>query len=1715
MSDTVRVGSPQWDSRNQGFISPVRLQQFKATTPTHHFTSSTSINDKDDVDNVDIADDDAKDTMQNPQARPNPGNPANHSRSSSFFSFRKQANPSSASDIHNTPSLNGNAPGRRSVDQQQQPPPPQPQPQEPSSTSPKLPQAQAQSQSSPTQSQASQQGQLHPEIRSVVQLTAAHAHKVYVSGRLVRRVERDANGHRPTKDEGWTEVWAQLGGTTLSIWDMKAINEASKEGKEVPPTYINMTDAFVQVLGAITIPIPGSASERQENVLTLNTAGSNLLFFACPSTNALIAWASALRLSSWEKSRLEEIYTAHLIRITLSARDIPTTLTRGRLEGWVRVRIAGQTDWKSLWMVIAAAADDVPDELGRVASNTGSGAGPPGNTTGRIKRMSNLFSTKDNNNNNANIGPSFQRATVAMYPSPKPKDRKKAVLTLTDVTQAFAVYPERPELITRSTLIKLEGTMGAEDLAGGMRGREGWLLIMPQLEGNLSPAAEMLKWVIVDRSSNESRFEALHDAFKLYGRPQQWTWDPREPQSLMFAYPVGPHKDLLFLEREQAEKFDPREERTSVIRSRFVDIMAQKMQQSDPTQGGGQQRASTAPGSGRGYQLPPLSFDRTNNHDEDRHLLTPITERSSVYTHHGRSMSGDAASMLGPKPSLKGTINGAGVATGEAIPEEPRTPPVASGDDLLDRTGLTGGPISDSPRVSLDERAPPPPIKDGVGLGSTAPTRSPDSAYSPSSAVGGGRKSFDAVHNISSTNRSASPFGSPLRSPASGGKPSSLSNGGFEHKSPTPGSPSLSSLRSPHSPQPNTGGGGTVPERPVTPPGSILTSPYSPAPSVRQGSPTKSTFSFAAASQPFGSISRNSSTSASTMASVPSVPAPTPVATQPEDGGFHNEAGALYYMQQHGVGGGGSGGGSGLNGGPIAGRMPTTIAETDMDGDDGDDSSAEFSGPPVPAAAPGGAQGSSGPVLSAINASGRPSSASGQGTAVARQSTPMAFVERRGMNERSSTMGSVDSVYSTADSISASQSQSAPARQGVLGRKPSGARAQQVNSRMNLSGGNVVGSASPSSSPRLSQQPRRPAQVIEEEEMRDSTDGPTELAYASSSSPPRPARKESDVQTPATDDSSLDVLAALSYLDVTDPSQQQLGVERAGAGMTQPLKTNRASSTSPPPPASQPRALGAVKSSFAPSNKAAERKAKAQAQQAAAAAAASRPGRAANGKRKMRSAKADDGAWSSDEEEEEDEEEDEDEDNEEVDSDGEPASKPVSGANSSDNSIKPPQGGDDYFAQQATATHSRPPRNLPQIPTGRPGEADDLPPSRRPPVESQYSQQPMSQYYPQQPQMMSRNTMYEDNTPIRTQMEHPTPNHPRQHNMWSQVLDPGHHTGDAPSNTRDTFVQLESPAQTMTKAFTPQGLLSAGLHDKQGRSAKRQEELARESGASLINVPNKPPPPQTGLLGAITAHERERKRDGGVGAALTEREREKRLAEERQRRFDDAQRQQLDQMQQTGSMYGGQFGMNPMMMMNPMSMMGMNPMMTGGLSPMMTGGMTGGMNPMMSQYGMMGGYNPQHMFAAQQAAAQAYQQAMMAFSTAGSQVGGDGANGANNGGSPALNPMMTGNNMMGGMGMGGMGGMGFDPRMSMMMMNPMGMQNSGMSQFDPRMGPQNTGGSPSPLNDIPPSLLPPGGLGNNMPGSNSPARGGSPLARPTDSPRASRPTSPKPSQPVQ
>jgi CCR4-NOT transcriptional complex subunit CAF120 len=224
-------------------------------------------------------------------------------------------------------------------------------------------------------------------------------------------------------------------------------------------------------------------------------------------------------------------------------RTAPSTLVRDRREGWVRIRIAGQTDWKHLWMAVISATPDAPGGPPRP------GSPPEPQQQHQKRRISSLFGSRDNSQSQS---PS-STPLVAFYLSPKPKDRRKPFLTLRNVTQAFAVYPERPELINKSTLMKIEGFIGDEEIALGMRKREGWILVMPELEAGVPQANETIRWLIgatvpysLRNCCSCSITAAFHDAFSLYGRPRAYSWDPHEQVSMMFAYPFGSARDVSF-----------------------------------------------------------------------------------------------------------------------------------------------------------------------------------------------------------------------------------------------------------------------------------------------------------------------------------------------------------------------------------------------------------------------------------------------------------------------------------------------------------------------------------------------------------------------------------------------------------------------------------------------------------------------------------------------------------------------------------------------------------------------------------------------------------------------------------------------------------------------------------------------------------------------------------------------------------------------------------------------------------------------------------------------------------------------------------------------------------------------------------------------------------------------------------------------------------------
>jgi CCR4-NOT transcriptional complex subunit CAF120 len=54
-------------------------------------------------------------------------------------------------------------------------------------------------------------------------------------------------GGNPNADRTWTECFAQLVGTVLSLWDAAELDAAGEDG-EVLPKFINLTDASIKMV---------------------------------------------------------------------------------------------------------------------------------------------------------------------------------------------------------------------------------------------------------------------------------------------------------------------------------------------------------------------------------------------------------------------------------------------------------------------------------------------------------------------------------------------------------------------------------------------------------------------------------------------------------------------------------------------------------------------------------------------------------------------------------------------------------------------------------------------------------------------------------------------------------------------------------------------------------------------------------------------------------------------------------------------------------------------------------------------------------------------------------------------------------------------------------------------------------------------------------------------------------------------------------------------------------------------------------------------------------------------------------------------------------------------------------------------------------------------------------------------------------------------------
>ncbi|WVQ70567.1 hypothetical protein IAR50_000086 [Cryptococcus sp. DSM 104548] len=1245
------------------------------------------------------------------------------------------------------------------------------------------------------------------KFQAILELIALQPQKTYVTSppELEMILARTSAGGQPklgqpgSPSNDWDAVWLQLSGISLSMWSMKETRAAAAKGDKVPPTYFNITDSSLELLAPLPPP-PHRPNSRPHNyVYSLNTAGSNRLLFSSPTERDLARWVTGLRLAAWERARLEEIYTGHLVQY--GEREPPFEVGKGRskMEGWVRVRVMGGTDWRRLWAVLSTPGEEGSKDEGK-------------------HRRRSFFGIGSKEEEPAPQEPNTGVSMATFYTEPRTAKNKTSVtpvLTITNVSQAYAVFPEHLEVMVQSNLCKVVGRVSGDMVTIEGRLRDsGWALLMPETPGEgsdrghgsvssqghgqssgVSPLGNMMRWVT-----------GFHDAFGLYGRPEKYNWDPRDPKSLFFAYPQGPHRGNLFLSIDEALRGDFRVTSLAEVRAQLVHLVHRRLAggiQDHIEEDSGEdedQHERMMPKEEGNFRLPPLAFSEINDHEEQNmpRSLTPITERTDVTRQNSTktSKSGLTIAGMGSPPSGANSQGDRKTSGGSSKHGSQSSKHSDFGINPMSNDGFA--PVTEEPGEIYSSNnsgshsnatiTPQPPVNPLPGFGVLDKH---DKQITPSSIAS---KTSESVY-----------------SQDTGMTPLAPSNASYY--SAKPSVPSADS----HGPQ--------QPNMPVPVPTGQL------------------------------------------IALAPPVEAPQSVASAPEP---KDEPPLPPFAAERSS--------------KVLSPTPRKVS----------------SGEPLP-----------------------------QGVELAQEPAAMYLmnmVEEPPVPEPPQRL-----------KTASPPTNGAHVNGNGLQRKLSGARALPVKQH--------------SAEPRLD----------------NIQDGPAEAAQA---------QPELDAQHPevaprsSNPDLGEDFSTYMNYADNPTPVKS-----RAAPATTKSL----------PPKAASP-SQEQVKSSFVPSRAVRERRAKAEQDAKDQEMAKYKPG---GGKRIVSNISTMPEFESSDEEEEE-EEESEDE---------APTAQKKTSLPIPPGRAAPAQSGqlglEGLPRSRQTSMNAR---ALPPVPVPT-NQAPDLrlpfeDVDARARVDSQYSQysqrssgyEPRASQFTERPRNVSRtpSPAYGPQEPDRLEPDHNysgngavypmsgphqslnvAPPPATRQSVWNANFSAQH--GMEENNKSGKFVDLEEPSVHLTKAFAPHGLLQAGIQDKEERSAKKREELAKETGSSLIDVPSKPPPPQAGLLGAVAAHERDRKNAGGIGSMLTDREREKRLAEEKQREFERFQRQQM-----------GQFG--PDMYAQPGY--GQQGYGYGMGNPMM------GQMPMMG-YPYQGGFNPyaQAQQQAMMAAQMAYQQTIMAMSQAGSQAG--------------------------------------------------------------------------------------------------------------------------------
>ncbi|KAL8917764.1 MAG: hypothetical protein Q9208_007744 [Pyrenodesmia sp. 3 TL-2023] len=353
-----------------------------------------------------------------------------------------------------------------------------------------------------------------PELQPIFSFLNSHSNKLYQEGYFLKLNDLDTHG-RPNADRSWTECFAQLVGTVLSLWDAAELDAAGQDG-EVAPKFINLADASIKMVSKVfhtpavivslilpsqieTLPTRAQGAQPLQNVLSVSTAGKNRYLFHFNSFHSLTQWTAGIRLAMFEHATLQEAYTGSLVAgkgKLLNNIKIIMERTKFKHEDWARVRFGAGTPWRRCWCIISP-----PDEK-------------------EVQQQQKSLKKKSAYDRTLPV----LKGNVKFYDTRKIKKTTRPIATINDAYSAYAIYPQSKPLIDQSTLVKVEGTITIH--SSPETTTEGFIFVMPETHPAVTGFEIMLRWLV-----------PVYDVYGLYGRPNRLIADVLDVRSLMFALP--------------------------------------------------------------------------------------------------------------------------------------------------------------------------------------------------------------------------------------------------------------------------------------------------------------------------------------------------------------------------------------------------------------------------------------------------------------------------------------------------------------------------------------------------------------------------------------------------------------------------------------------------------------------------------------------------------------------------------------------------------------------------------------------------------------------------------------------------------------------------------------------------------------------------------------------------------------------------------------------------------------------------------------------------------------------------------------------------------------------------------------------------------------------------------------------------------------------------